>query len=321
MKRSEFAELLENRSMPLVSDGAMGTMLNTRGAAFDQCFDHLNLSQPALVGEIHRAYIDAGAQIIQTNTFGANRFKLAQHGLEGQVGEINRAGVGLARRVIMASFREVWIAGDAGPLGVRLAPFGRVQADQARQVFAEQISALAEAGADLIILETFSDLHELVEAIAAARQVCDLPVIASMTYTRDDRTMLGDSPARVAQTLAESGADVLGVNCSGGPAQIWRILRQMRQALAGRGDLEHTPFFSVMPNAGWPEQVGGRIMYPANPDYFGEYALAFCEAGARHRRRLLRHHPWSYRRHAPGAGQKLPGLRPQRRRAEPACRD
>jgi homocysteine S-methyltransferase len=165
------------------------------------------------------------------------------------------------------------VAGDVGPLGVRLAPFGRVQPEQARQAFAEQIEALAEAGADLIILETFSDLQELSEAIAAARQVCGLPVTASMTFTRDDRTLLGDSPARVAQALWESGAEVIGVNCSGGPAQIWRILRQMRQAVPDA-------YLSAMPNAGWPEQVGGRIMYPANPEYFGEYALAFCDLGA-----------------------------------------
>jgi homocysteine S-methyltransferase len=277
MMKPKFLSLLEDSHAPILADGAMGTMLNARGATFSQCFDALNLSQPALVGEIHREYIEAGAQIIQTNTFGANRFKLTAHGLQERVSEVNRAGVELARRVVMASFREVLIAGDVGPLGVRLAPFGRVQPEQARQVFAEQIGALAEAGADLIILETFSDLSELREAVTTTRQVCELPVIASMTFTRDDRTVLGDAPGRVAQALSESGADVIGVNCSGGPAQIWRILRQMRQALANQA----LPYFSVMPNAGWPEQVGGRIMYPANPEYFGDYALAFCEAGAR----------------------------------------
>jgi homocysteine S-methyltransferase len=270
---SRFLSWLEERRQPLLGDGAMGTLLNARGVGFDQCFDALNLTNPALVGEIHRAYIEAGAQIIQTNTFGANRYKLAAHGLEAKVAEINRAGVELARRVALASFKEVLIAGDVGPLGVRLAPFGRVQPEQARQVFAEQISALAQAGADLLIIETFSDLQEILEAIAAARQVCDLPIVASMTFTRDDLTLLGDSPTKVAQTLARAGVELIGINCSGGPAQIWRILRQMRQAAPQAR-------FSVMPNAGWPEQVGGRIMYPANPEYFGEYALAFCEAGA-----------------------------------------
>jgi methionine synthase I (cobalamin-dependent)/5,10-methylenetetrahydrofolate reductase len=273
MAKSKFITWLEDSDTPLLSDGAMGTMLNARGIGFDECFDDLNLTQPALVAEIHRAYIDAGSQIIQTNTFGANRYKLAEHGLENKVGEINRAGVELARRVVLASYKDVLVAGDVGPLGVRLAPFGRVQPEQARQAFSEQISALAEAGADLLIVETNSDLYEVREALAAARQVCDLPVVTSMTFTRDDRTLLGDGPAKVARMLAEFGTDVIGVNCSGGPAQLFRVLRQMRQAVPEAR-------FSVMPNAGWPEQVGGRIMYPANPDYFGEYARAFCEAGA-----------------------------------------
>jgi methionine synthase I (cobalamin-dependent)/5,10-methylenetetrahydrofolate reductase len=270
---NKFLDLLAHSPSPLLSDGAMGTMLNARGAGFEACFDALNLSRPELVAEVHGAYIEAGADIIQTNTFGANRYKLSAHGLQDKVFAINRAGVALVRRAATAASREVLVAGDVGPLGVRLAPFGRVQPEQARQAFAEQIGALAEAGADLIILETFSDLQELSEAIAAARQACGLPVAASMTFTRDDRTLLGDSPARVAKALWESGAEVIGVNCSGGPAQIWRILRQMRQAVPAAR-------LSAMPNAGWPEQVGGRIMYPANPEYFGEYALAFCDLGA-----------------------------------------
>ncbi len=267
-----FRQQLESKQ-PILGDGAMGTMLHARGAGFEQCFDSLNLTHPEWVAEIHQAYITAGSQVIQTNTFGANRYKLAAHGLEEQVEAVNRAGVELAKQVIQESQKEVWVAGDVGPLGVRLAPFGRVQPEQARQVFAEQIQALHQAGADLIILETFSDLYEIREALSAAHQVCDLPVVASMTFTRDDRTVLGDSPAKVAQSLHTAGADVIGINCSGGPAQLWRIIRQMRQAVP-------QALFSVMPNAGWPEQVGGRIMYPANPDYFGEYALAFCEAGA-----------------------------------------
>jgi methionine synthase I (cobalamin-dependent)/5,10-methylenetetrahydrofolate reductase len=257
----------------LLADGAMGTMLNARGIGYSQCFDGLNLTNPALIAAIHREYVAAGAQVIQTNTFGANRYKLALHGLENQVGEINRAGVALARQVAEASEREVFIAGDIGPLGVRLAPFGRVQPEQARQAFAEQAACLAEAGVDLLIIETFADLSEILEAVAAACSVCSLPLVASMSFTRDDRTLLGDAPVRVAQALAGSSADVIGINCSGGPAQVFRILRQMRQAAPQAR-------FSAMPNAGWPEQVGGRIMYPANPEYFGEYARSFCQAGA-----------------------------------------
>jgi len=251
----------------------MGTMLNAHGVGFDECFDVLNLTTPGLVEEIHREYIQAGAQIIQTNTFGANRYKLAAHGLEDQAAEINRAGVDLVRRAARAAEKDVLIAGDVGPLGVHLAPFGRVQPEGARRAFAEQIEALALAGSDLILIETMSDLYEVREAVSAAREVCKLPILASMTFTRDDRTLLGDSPTKVVERLLEMTVDVIGVNCSGGPAQIWRILKQMREAAPEMR-------FSVMPNAGWPEQVGGRIMYPANPDYFGEYALAFCEAGA-----------------------------------------
>jgi homocysteine S-methyltransferase len=222
---------------------------------------------------IHRSYLKAGAQVIETNTFGANRTKLGQHNLQDRVADINRAGVQLARRVIEQSASRVLVAGDVGPLGVRLAPYGRVKPDQARQVFSEQIAALAAAGVDLLILETFSDLTEIEQAIAAARQVSRLPVVASLTFTRDDRTLMGDTPQKAAEALQAAGVDLIGVNCSGGPEQIWRVLRLMRQR-APRAR------FSAMPNAGWPEQAGGRIRYPAPPDYFGEYALALQEAGA-----------------------------------------
>lgn len=269
---NKFLNLLSSPT-PLLADGAMGTMLHARGIGFDQCFDELNLTNPAAVADIHKAYIDAGAQLILTNTFGANRYKLGKHGLESKVAEVNRAGVELARRAVAASFKEVLIAGDIGPLGVHIAPFGRVQPDEARAAFAEQITALAAAGADLIVIETMSDLYEIQEAIRAARQACALPIVASMTFTRDDCTVLGDLPEKVARTLAETGADVLGVNCSGGPTQLLRLLKQMRSATPGAK-------FWVKPNAGWPEQIGERIMYPADPAYFGDYALAFCEAGA-----------------------------------------
>ena len=304
MSNSPFLQAIEQSPLPLLGDGAMGTLLNGRGISFERCFDELNRTQPAVVAEVHRAYIEAGAQVIQTNTFGANRYKLAAYGLESQVVEINRAGVELARRVVMASYRNVFVAGDIGPLGVRLAPFGRVQPDQAFQAFSEQIRALAEAGADLLVIETFSDLYEIREAISAARQVCDLPIVASLTFTRDDRTLLGDSPQKVARLLTETGADLIGVNCSGGPAQIFRILRLMRQ---------ETPQarFSVMPNAGWPEQVGGRIMYPSNADYFGEYAAVLLPGRRQPDRRLLRHHSPAYRCHArcPGSASQRVSVR------------
>jgi methionine synthase / methylenetetrahydrofolate reductase(NADPH) len=267
-------DLLEQlKSSTVLADGAMGTMLHSRGISFEKCFDELNLTNPSAVAAIHREYIEAGAQIILTNTFGANRFKLSKHGLDQKIVEINRAGVELAKRVAAALFRDVLIAGDVGPLGVRIAPFGRVKPEQARRAFAEQIEVLCESGVDLIVIETMTDLYEIQEAIKAAKIVCSLPLVASVTFTRDDRTLLGDDPMKVAHTLNESGADVIGVNCSGGPAQLLRLLKQMHQAVpAGK--------FWVKPNAGWPEQVGGRIMYPADPDYFGDYALSFREAGA-----------------------------------------
>jgi methionine synthase I (cobalamin-dependent)/5,10-methylenetetrahydrofolate reductase len=257
----------------ILADGAMGTMLHARGISFDHCFDELNLTQPALVAEIHREYIDAGAQIIETNTFGANRHKLSEHGLEDKVAAINQAAVQLAHRAINASFKEVLIAGSVGPLGVRLAPFGRVQPEQAFTAYGEQIEALAEAGCDLLMIETQTDLREVAEAVRAARSVCTLPIVATMTFTRDDRTLLGDTPQHVARTLHQLGVDLIGANCSSGPAQLLRILSLMRKA-APEARL------AVMPNAGWPERVSGRIMYPATADYFGEYALSFCQVGA-----------------------------------------
>lgn len=273
MPKVPFLALL-SEAKPVVCDGAMGTMLHNRGVGFDQCFDELNLTNPGLVAEIHRDYINAGAQFIKTNTFGANRYKLAKHGLDDRVAEVNKAAAELAHRVVLASFKEVYIAGDVGPLGVRLAPFGRVQPDQACQAFSEQIQALIEGGCDLILIETMSDVYEAAEAIRAARQVNpDIPVIASMTFTRDDRTLLGDSPSKVAKGLAQAGADIIGVNCSGGPNQILRILKMMRQTVPDAR-------YSVMPNAGWPEQISGRIMYPAASEYFSEYAISFWQAGA-----------------------------------------
>jgi methionine synthase / methylenetetrahydrofolate reductase(NADPH) len=275
---SKFLDALEQSSAPLVADGAMGTLLHSRGAAFDLCFDELNLSDPAAVQGIHVEYLQAGAQVILTNTFGANRFKLSRHGLYDKLEAVNRAGVEQAR-LAAAPFPGTFVAGDIGPLGVRIAPFGRVQLEEARLVFTEQISALLREGIDLLVIETMSDLFEVQEAIKAVQSAratldLDLPVVASVTFTRDDRTLLGDSPDKVARFLSRAGADVIGVNCSSGPAQLLRIIKTMHAAVPSAR-------LWVKPNAGWPEQVGGRIMYPAEADYFGDYALAFCEAGAR----------------------------------------
>ena len=261
------------RQGPLVADGAMGTMLHQAGTPIDTCFDALNLNDPARVAAVHRAFIDAGAELIETNTFSANRFKLANHGQAGHLAAINRAGVELAHRVVEAAFKPVYVAGSVGPLGVRLAPFGRIQPEQAFDAFREQIAALNETGADVIILETFTDLNEIIEGIKAVRAVNpNLPVIASVTFTRDDRTVFGDAPREVANALVEAGADVIGVNCSGGPSQLARIAQIVRA-------VEPDALLSIMPNAGFPETVSGRVMYPATPEYFAEYAAALRDMG------------------------------------------
>ncbi len=271
---NKFLQKLDTQ--PLLCDGAMGTMIYAKGIPFERCFDALNLESPALIADIHRVYIDAGANVIETNTFGANRYKLGEHRLADKVIDINQAGVQLARRVVDAAFKEVFIAGSIGPLGPRLAPLGRLSADQARSAFQEQVTGLVAGGVDVLIFETFADLLELRQAILAARQVSvDIPVVAQLTFTEDGRTPLGHTPQKVAEELADLAIDVIGLNCSVGPADLLRTLQRLAEALPDGTRL------SAQPNAGWPERVGGRIMYPAAPEYFGDYALAFVEAGAR----------------------------------------
>ncbi len=274
MAKQAFWERLQT-GKPLLADGAMGTMLHQHGAAIHACFDALNLEDPAQVAAVHRAFIAAGSEMIETNTFSANRYKLAEHGLEARVAEINGAAVRLARAVTAEAGRDdLYVAGAVGPLGVRLRPYGRVHKADARAAFHEQIGALAEAGADVIVLETFTDLAEILEALAAAQEVNpDLPVICQMTFAPDDRTLLGHLPGKVARDLRAAGARIIGVNCSGGPTQISRVLQAMRQSAP---DL----YFSAMPNAGFPETLNGRVMYPATEDYFADYALTFKAIGA-----------------------------------------
>ena len=278
MNRSEFGQRIAAGTLLL--DGAMGTLLHGRGIPIDECFDELNISRPAVVAGIHQDYIAAGADILETNSFGANRYKLAAHGLETQVKEINTAAVLVARRVIEGSFKPVLLAGAIGPLGVRLAPLGRVSLAQAEAAFAGQIEALVRpdadvAGVDLLIVETISDLQEVEAAVRAARSVAPaVPLVTQMTFTRDDVTLLGDEPATVAAHLDGLDVDVIGVNCSSGPAQVLRLLAIMHEVAPDRP-------LSAVPNAGWPEHTeGGRVLYPATPAYFGDYARAFAGAGA-----------------------------------------
>ncbi len=269
-----FAQRLQE-DQPILADGAMGTMLHQHGIPMDSCFDELNLSKPQLVAEIHRAFIEAGSNLIETNTFGANRFKLTEHGFENELVEINQAGVKLARDVIDASGHEdVYIAGSMGPLGLRLKPYGRLSEEEAQATFKEQASALIGAGVDAIVLETFTDLSELIAALHGVREAdSEISVICQATFAPDDRTLLGQLPGHVARELQKAGATIIGVNCSTGPAQLARLLPAMHTCAP---DLR----YSVMPNAGYPENVGGRMMYPATEDYFADYAVTFKAMGA-----------------------------------------
>jgi homocysteine S-methyltransferase len=280
MNREEFRARAQQA--PLLLDGATGTLLHSRGVLLDRSFDSLNIHDPAVVATIHGEYIDAGADIIETNTFGANRYKLSAYQLQDEVAAINAAAVTVARRVIEGRFKNVLLAGSVGPLGVRLAPLGRVQPRAAQEAFAEQVEALihpelfgAEVkGVDLIIIETMSDLKEVEAAVAAVRELApDIPIVAQLTFTRDDRTLLGVAPADAARRLAELDVDAIGANCSGGPAQLLRLVAVMKEIAPDK-------LISVSPNAGWPEQSdAGRVYYPATPAYFADYARAFKELG------------------------------------------
>jgi len=266
MDRTAFRSLLAEG--PLLGDGGTGTSLDAAGVSAEACFDELNRSRPDVVAGVHRSFVEAGSRFVETNTWGANRYKLDKHGLAAEGRALNMTGVRLARVT-----PETLVAGSVGPLGVRLAPYGRVQPDEARAAFAEQIAALEEGGADFLSIETHSDIAEIECAIAAAREVAPaLPILASFTFTQDDRTPLGDAPEDVARRLAEPDVDAIGVNCSQGPSQVLRIVTAMRP------HAKKIPL-SAMPNAGGPARVGGRIHYPATPEYFAEHAAAFLGAG------------------------------------------
>ncbi len=252
-------------------DGAMGTMLYSRGVYINQCYDELNVRSPDLVRDVHAEYVAAGAEVLETNTFGANRLKLEQYGLSDRVREINRAGAELARAALG---ERGLVAGAVGPLGVRLEPFGPTSLDEARALFREQMEGLAEGGANLFLLETFSDLHEIEQALLAARDVDSTrPVIAQMTIGIDCRTPYGASVEDVAIALDAAGADIIGLNCSVGPQAILDAVEKMAQVTRKK--------LSAQPNAGMPRDIGGRSMYMASPEYMASYARHLIHAGAR----------------------------------------
>jgi len=253
-----------------VFDGAMGTMLYDRGVFLNVCYDELNLRQPGLVSEIHRAYVKAGAEVLETNTFGATPRKLAQYGLADETERINRAAAELARA---ASGGRTAVVGAIGPLGVRIEPFGETSVAEAGADFSRQVQGLLEGGVDGFILETFSDVDELRAAFEAIRRLTDLPAIAQMTIGTDGRTHYGTEPSVFGPLLEAMGADVIGVNCSVGPQGILEAVEQLAPTI--------TRPISAQPNAGLPRDVGDRKIYMASPEYMGNYARRIVEAGAR----------------------------------------
>jgi methionine synthase / methylenetetrahydrofolate reductase(NADPH) len=265
----------------VLCDGAMGTMLYARGVFINRCYDELNLSQPELVREIHGEYLQAGAEVVETNTFGANAFRLEMHGLKDKVREINLAGVKLARGCV-EQIREkqasaAFVAGAIGPLGVRLEPLGKVGLDEAKAAFAEQIRALAEGGpgvgVDLLIVETMTSLAEAEQAILAARsEAAGIPVVVMMTVDEDGNCLDGSSAETAAIKLTEWGADAVGCNCSAGPATVLSVIERMRPVT--------TLPLAAMPNAGIPRAVEGRTIYLTSPEYMASFTRKLVKAGA-----------------------------------------
>jgi methionine synthase / methylenetetrahydrofolate reductase(NADPH) len=275
---TRLAEMFADR--PVLADGAMGTVLYSRGVFINRCYDELNLSDPNLILSVHEEYLQAGAEVLETNTFGANRFRLTRHGLSGKVEEINAAGVRLARQAVERlkekQAGEAWVAGSVGPLGVRLEPLGKTGLDEARAAFAEQIGVLARSGpgsgVDLLIIETMPALNEAREALEAAKKVAPhLPVVVMVTVDDEGECLDGALPAQAAALLTEWGADAVGVNCSTGPATVLTAIERMRAAT--------TLPLAAMPNAGLPRAVEGRNVYLCSPEYMASFARKAIAAG------------------------------------------
>jgi methionine synthase / methylenetetrahydrofolate reductase(NADPH) len=265
---SPFVERL--RQGFLLADGGMGTLLYARGVGYDHCFELLNIERPDLIRAVHADYLAAGARLIETNTFGGNAVRLAEHDLSGRAHELNLAGAQLARAVA-DTIPGTWVAGSVGPLGVHLAPIGHVAHERAAQLFADQVAALAAGGADVILIETMRDLDEALIALSAAHLACDLPVIVSVTFGEDGLTASGHTPEAVVAALEAAGADVIGANCSTGPAPMLDVMARMA-AVTG------TPL-SAMPNAGLPAVVNGRFIYTSPPGYMGDVMAQMAATG------------------------------------------
>jgi methionine synthase / methylenetetrahydrofolate reductase(NADPH) len=269
-RAAEFRDALDKRV--LVADGAMGTMLYSKGVFINRCYDELNLSLPALVRDVHQEYVKAGSEILETNTFGANRKRLAAFGFAEKVKLINHAGVRIARE---AARDQAFVAGAVGPLGIRLEPLGPTSFEEARAIFREQIAALIEAGVDLLVLETFRDTNEIREAIFAAREAAgpDVAIIAQLSIEDDGTLRDGTSTEDFTQRLDEWPVDVIGLNCSSGPKVMLETIEKMVA-------FTKKPL-SAMPNAGLPATVEGRNLYLCSPEYMAQYARRFLMAGVR----------------------------------------
>ena len=265
--KDDFREYI--RENVALCDGAMGTQLYDRGVYINRCFDEINLTDPDLVKRIHHDYMNAGARIIETNTFGANQYKLSKYHLEDKVRELNIQGAVLASEV---AGDDAWVAGSIGPLGIKIEPWGPTSREQARDAFSLQAEALLEGGVDLFMLETFGDLSEIGEAIKAIKQLTDKPIIAQMTITDDGMSLYGTGPEVYTPRLEEWGADVIGLNCSVGPHPMLETLEEMAK-------LTSLPLV-VQPNAGISKHHDGRVIYLTSPDYFAKYAHRFMRAGA-----------------------------------------
>lgn len=264
-----FRELLNSESV-YVFDGAMGTRLYAKGVYINRSYDELNIAAPDLVREVHEEYVAAGADIIETNTFGATRHQLQSYGLESRLRDINIAAARLARE---AAGDKVFVAGAIGPLGLRIEPFGPTSFDEAKEMYKEQVEALFEGGVDLFVLETFSELPVIEQAIRAVRELSGLPIVAQMTIQADLKTTFGTSPATFTKKLDELGADIIGLNCGMGPTHVLHALEDMRA-------VTDKPL-SAQPNAGLPRDVQGRQFYMGSPEYMAEFSRRFVQAGAR----------------------------------------
>ncbi len=257
---------------PVLCDGATGTLLYAKGIFINRCYDELNCSQPDLIRDLHHEYLQAGAEIIETNTFGGNSFRLARHGMESRVREINLAGARIAKEA--AKSFDAWVAGSVGPLGVRIEPLGKTSFEEARAAFREQIAALVEGGIDLLMLETFGYVEELHQAILAAREVNPkIPVVAHVTIDEDGNCLDGSTPESFTPRIESWGADAIGCNCSVGPVAMLDVIERVRA-------LTSLPL-AAQPNAGMPRSVEGRNIYLCSPEYMASYARKFVAAGVR----------------------------------------